>query len=128
MIVKWTHKIMERYESLPVCADGTDSLKAILSPNAFLSPVAMQNSSKGAMLAPDVSLTSGLAGDETLYVTGDSTWAYGDKKYALPALIVIVLIILSGIGIFIVHRRRKMAATYSGLKESELNSVQMHRS
>ena len=101
-------------------------LSSNVTSNASAPEPATHNVTAKAAPAPSGYLFFGANGD--VFGTGEGDWAYGSSKYAIPAVIVILLVILAGIGIFTVYWRRKKAASYHPFKEAELNSVQMHRS
>ena len=87
----------------------------------------MRNVTSKVAPAPSGYLFYGADGD--VLGTGEGYWAIGgSNKYAIPAVIVLLLLFVAGIGIFMVYWRRKKAASYHPFKEAELNSVQMHRS
>ena len=91
-------------------------------------PALKQNKTIKPAVPPSAYALFGMEGDGAFFGAGDSAWVYGDSKYAIPAIVIMVLLLFAGVGLFVVYWRRKRAANYYGLKEAELNSVQMHRS
>lgn len=106
-----------------VVNETSDAVKNVTAAVASPGP-AVENLGLSPALAPAESILQKAAG-AIESVTGSGS---GNSKYALPALIIIVLAIAAAIGFFIVYWRRKRARSYHGLREAELNSVQMHRS
>ena len=111
--------------SSPSSLNITEAVSTLTSNATALAPAVGNVTAKSS---PAPSSYSFFGADSDIFGTADGDWTYGSSKYALPAFIVLLLLLLAGIGIFTVYWRRKKAATYHPFKEAELNSVQMHRS
>lgn len=118
------HILIDAGSVVSAVENATAPLVASIASNTAISPAPADKPASKAAVPPSA---FALIGDGSLF-GGDSSWAYGDSKYAIPATIVLVLVLFAGVGLFIVYWRRKRASNYYGLKEAELNSVQMHRS